>query len=95
MVSRSIGGAVGAWKKRRQRCEDLNDAHGLLVIKRCATTEGGASTVDAECGDDRQCMCKEQQDCYKIAGTHFGFLFTNIDIQRFRKEILARRGQSD
>lgn len=90
MVSRSIVGAVGHGRSVDNVAKDLNDAHGLLVTKRCAIAEGGASTVDAECGDDRQCIRKEQQNRYKIAGQHFGFLFTNIDVQTFRKEVFAR-----
>lgn len=53
VVARGIGGAVRHGRSPDNVSKDLNNAHGLLVAKRCPTTEDGASTVDAECGDDR------------------------------------------
>ena len=53
MVARGISGAVGQDRIPNNVTEDLNDAHGILVIESCERAHAGASTVDAERGDDR------------------------------------------
>ena len=84
MAAGGIGSVVGRSRSVYYVAKELDNANGCLVVKGCPITEGGVSTVNAECGED-------EHSYSEIVRQHFGFLGSARNWQGHADKALVRR----